>query len=663
MPKPNVSSKKKNSDENLIELDDILDSVSKDDTEEIKKITGDKAKNIIDSHLNQKKIFFNQIIKMIHSLSEESDIIPNILNEGCRILGATSSVLVIWENKLGFFNTVCGFPKDMNIKGKFIQISEGLSGRIFLEQEIIMVSNYSKSIYAYAPFKKLKYNYAIGAPIYSMDEIVGNVNFYYEEKPKSEEFPQIKKFIEKLGEQLSIVILNSRIYQDLHEKSEKLKKTVNFLNLILNSSPDIIVDIDTSGKINFWNKTATKILGFTPHEIANKKLPLEEKDKEKFIKILIEARRGNSFSNIFLKFLTKSDEIRILNTKIIPIYRGGDEPESILLFGRDVSKKKILEEKIQQVEKQIIDHKDALQRAQKLLDDTKVDLEHAEKMALIGKMYGNLAHQINNPLMIIINLVQLLSDAMDDGEIEMKNDELYTYLTEIPNEIEKIKDVIKILRIYSEIAIQTKMREVFILAVLDDAIKRAKKEFNGDRIKINLERTLTIRKPKINGRYEHLLLSFYNIIENAIVSIKLTELTLKSQGRKSQESDRNVEISVENIQINKIPYVRIQISDSGLGIEASEIRNITQPFYTNWPSLEKINSSYEKKVEESKTARSLMQEEEIGTDLTYISKSKKYFCGMGLTITNTIIKAHSGHIFAKSIYKKGSSFIIDLPLL
>ena len=68
-----------------------------------------------------------------------------------------------------------------------------------------------------------------------------------------------------------------------------------------------------------------------------------------------------------------------------------------------------------------------------MLDDTKINLEQAEKMALIGNMYGNLAHQINNPLMIILSLVQLLIDAKEEGDLITENESLYDFLMEIPN--------------------------------------------------------------------------------------------------------------------------------------------------------------------------------------------------------------------------------------
>ena len=127
--------------------------------------------------------------------------------------------------------------------------------------------------------------------------------------------------------------------------------------------------------------------------------------------------------------------------------------------------------------------------------------------------------------------------------------------------------------------------------------------------------------------------------------------------------EKSVKLNVENLYINKIPFIRFKIYDSGLGIEESEIRNVTKPFYTNWPDPQDLNKNLTVISENADNSSSSKKEEIIKTDLSYISKRKKFLCGMGLTITNTIVKAHSGHIYAKSKYQKGTTFIVDLPLL
>ena len=154
MPEQDPKASKENLEENseIINID-ALDSSEEEIPEEIEeKSSISPLLNQLDELDTNRKQFFNQILEMIHSISEQRDVISKILEDGCSILKATSAALVIWEDKLGFFNSITGFPEDMNIRGHLINTNEGLCGRIYSEQRTIWIRNYSKSIYCYKLF-------------------------------------------------------------------------------------------------------------------------------------------------------------------------------------------------------------------------------------------------------------------------------------------------------------------------------------------------------------------------------------------------------------------------------------------------------------------------------------------------------------------------------
>ncbi|MHA1109580.1 MAG: PAS domain S-box protein [Promethearchaeota archaeon] len=605
---------------------------------------------------NRKK-FFNQILEMIHDLDDQ-DVISKILHDGCSILNATSAALVIWEDKLGFFNSLAGFSEDMNIRGHLINTTEGLCGRIYSEQKTIWIRNYSKSIYCYKLFKKLNYKFAIGTPIIIRNELIGNVNFYYESMPETEN-EVLKKFVEDLSQQLSIVILNSRIYQELQEKSEKLESTVKFLNLLLDRSPNIVINLDKNGKIRYWNKTATDILGYSSHEMADCNIPLaDNSNSEKFLEYFVQARKGITYEKAPLEFKKSNDEIIALNLKIIPIQRKkGVEAQSILIFATDVSKKQILEQKIKQAEQQISEHREELEKTQELLDGVRSDLADAEKLALIGRIYGNLANQINNPLMIINNWVQVLMDSFEeDTSAEGKDN--YEYLMEIPSEIERIAEIVRKIRVYSEIATQKQMREVSVVNALKDAVKNIKPSIKGERIKINVISNLSKNPPMIMGRYQHLKTCFSHILENSIISLRYKDMYSKI-GLVDKKGDRKIKITIEEKIINQIPYVRLEIYDSGIGIDRDEIRNVKKAFHTNWPTVDDVQDLATSLGRQIKPKHVEMLEPFCTEGFKQKLKDKNFCVGMGLTIATLIVKAHHGNIYAKSTQLKGISFIMD----
>ncbi len=637
---------------------DALDSSEDEIRQEIEDKTSfsppEPKRESLDTHRKQ---FFNQILEMIHDLDDQ-EVISKILHDGCSILNATSAALVIWEDKLGFFNSISGFPEDVNIRGHLININEGLCGRIYSEQRTIWIRNYSKSIYCYKLFKKLNYKFAIGTPIIIRNELIGNVNFYYESMPETEN-EVLKKFVEDLSQQLSIVIINSRIYQELQDKSEKLESTVKFLNLLLDRSPNVVINVDNNGKIRYWNKTATDVLGYSPHEIADCSMPLaDHENSEKFLEYFIQARKGVTYEKAPLDFKKSNDEIISLNLKIIPIQRKkGEEAQSILIFATDVSKKQILEQKIKQAEQQISEHKYELEKTQELLDGVRSDLADAEKLALIGRIYGNLANQINNPLMIINNWVQVLMDTFEE-DVSSEGKESYSYLMEIPSEIERIAEIVRKIRVYSEIATQKQMREISVVNALKDAVKNIKPYIKGERIKIDIISNLSKNPPMIMGRYQHLKACFSQILENSVISLRYKDMYSKI-GLVDKKGQRKIKITIEEKIINQIPYIRIEIYDSGIGIDRDEIRNVKKAFHTNWPTVDDIRDLGESLEKPVKSKYMDIVEEFCTEGFKQKLKDKNFCVGMGLTIATLIVKAHHGNIYAKSTQLKGISFIMD----
>jgi len=639
---------------NMDALDDLHDEIPEEDD---KHEVSAPVPPINSLDLNRKQ-FFNQIISMIHSLSEQTDVLTKILDEGRSILQASSAALVIWEDKLGFFNSVSGFPEDMNIRGHLINANEGLCGRVFSEQKTIWIRNYSKSMYCYKLFKKLNYKFAIGTPISIRNEIIGNVNFYYENIPETDT-EILKRFVEDLSQQLSIVIINSRIYQELQEKSEKLENTVKFLNLLLDRSPNIVINLDINGKIRYWNKTASDVLGYTSHEMADCNINFaDQTNNEKFLQCLVQARNGITYEKVPLDFKKSNNEIITLNLKIIPIQKKkGEEAQSILIFAMDTSKKQNLEEKIKQAEYQIHEHKQELEKTQELLNGVRSDLADAEKLALIGRIYGNLANQINNPLMIISNWVQVLMDSYEEDS-SPKNQELNSYLLEIPAEIERIAEIVRKIRVYSEIATQKQMREISVLNALKDAVKDIKRFAKGERIRIDVISNIHKNPPMIIGRYQHLKTCFTHMLENSIISLRFKDLYAKL-GLVDKKWDKKIKITEEEIVINQVPYVRIEIYDSGIGISAEEIRNVKKPFHSKWPTVDDVQEIAEAQGKPLKAKNLEMVEQFCEEGFKENLKDKNFCVGMGLTIATLIVKAHSGNIYAKSTQLKGISFIMD----
>ena len=70
------------------------------------------------------------------------------------------------------------------------------------------------------------------------------------------------------------------------------------MDLLVNASPDLIINIDLTGKIKFWNQAAEQSTGFTAGEMMDKKLvePLHKEADELtaiFVASLNTARKNH----------------------------------------------------------------------------------------------------------------------------------------------------------------------------------------------------------------------------------------------------------------------------------------------------------------------------------------------------------------------------------
>jgi len=186
-----------------------------------------------------------------------------------------------------------------------------------------------------------------------------------------------------------------------------------------------------------------------------------------------------------------------------------------------------------------------LQKTQKLLVET-------EKMAALGKLSASIAHEVNNPLGIISNYLQILS-------IRKVPDEVYTnYIKILKEEVSRIAGIVRQLlafyRPHQEI-----ITEVDINKVIAESMTLLSNQLANANIEIMLDTKRSL--PKIQGSSEKLKQVLLNLIMNS-------KDFMPHGGR--------IDVSAREQKGNII----LEISDSGPGIEEKNIPLLFEPFFT-----------------------------------------------------------------------------------
>ncbi len=241
--------------------------------------------------------------------------------------------------------------------------------------------------------------------------------------------------------------------------------------------------------------------------------------------------------------------------------------------------------------------------------ETRLELERglrqSEKLAAIGQLASELAHEIGTPLNIIHGRAELIQKRLKDHQ------EIQHYLKIILSQTERITRIIHqllgIVRRKKPDRRALNIRNVLeiTLDLLDHEIRK-----QGVRVVKDMEENL----PFLLGDPDQLQQAFLNLILNAIQSM--------AGGGTLRLCASSKKISKDGLEERQEHCVEVCVEDTGAGMDKEIIERIFNPFFTT---------------------------KDTGT-------------GLGLMITQGIIQSHEGWIEVKSEKGKGSLFKVYFPL-
>lgn len=241
---------------------------------------------------------------------------------------------------------------------------------------------------------------------------------------------------------------------------------------------------------------------------------------------------------------------------------------------------------------------DLVEERTKELKKAQEQLIRSAKMAAIGTIAAGMAHEINNPLGIILINTQMLKESIRD---ETKRKMLET----IERAVKRCKEITQNLLKYSRGQSVGEFKLVDVNEIIKETCKMLSPYFRKFGIEVI---TNYGNVPKIMGSYGELQQVFTNLLLNAVDAVR----KVKRKGR----------IEISSYLEGKT--IKVKIKDNGCGIPKKYMEKIFDPFFTT------------KKVGE-------------GT-------------GLGLYISLKIIENHKGNITVSSEEGNGTEFLITLPV-
>jgi PAS domain S-box-containing protein len=223
-------------------------------------------------------------------------------------------------------------------------------------------------------------------------------------------------------------------------------------------------------------------------------------------------------------------------------------------------------------------------------------LIQSEKMAAIGQLAAGIAHEIRNPLAIIMNALYDLSEIVDADDPEVRED-----LRIAKEEMDRVQTIINSLLEFSRDSggvIET----VDINDLLRKTLLLMNKYLQNSDVRVVTE--LDDIGP-CAANQNALRQIFLNLITNAVQAMPHGgELTVRTSRAPEQR-------------------VRLEFSDTGIGIPADRLNDIFNPFFT--------------------------------------TKSPGQGTGLGLSVVHSVVRRHHGEIHVRSAPNAGTTFTIELP--
>jgi len=142
---------------------------------------------------------------------------------------------------------------------------------------------------------------------------------------------------------------NEFLVKERKHDQQNLEKTVAKLNLFIENSPDLIIQIDSSGKILFLNYTTT---GAPPESFIGKNIqdlmpPLEKKRLWKIINNVFQSGKNNSYE---VSIPLEDGVNHIFFSRVEPVKTSDGLVDSVLIFSSDITEKKKNENSLKQSE-------------------------------------------------------------------------------------------------------------------------------------------------------------------------------------------------------------------------------------------------------------------------------------------------------------------------
>ena len=355
----------------------------------------------------------------------------------------------------------------------------------------------------------------------------------------------------------------------LAEKEQRLRK-------IITTSPDGIAVTDLNGSIKFASEKSAALLRYDhPDQLIGKNVfdflhPDDLEKGNRAAKNLVENKL--SYDTQEFKTLRPDGTVFYQETNASLLYDNKNRPHRLVLISRDITDRKITEQRLVNLNKQLSEKSIALEdlnrsleeRIQKALQESREKdriLTLQSRQAAMGELIGNIAHQWRQPLNTINLIIFDLLEAYKYKELDEN------YLNNSYNEINRVvQNMSQTIDDFRNFFKPVKEKKLFdINTIIEQSLNFSGAGLAANNIHLTFKKNGSIM---VMGYPNELIQTLINIIQNA-----------KDALLESHNTNKNIWISSHIENDNAL----ISINNNGGIIPPDHLEKVFDPYYSTKP--------------------------------------------------------------------------------
>jgi two-component system, NtrC family, sensor kinase len=330
------------------------------------------------------------------------------------------------------------------------------------------------------------------------------------------------ELVETIAGYVAIALDNSQLYTSLEEKATEIARLKDFSENIVESLNVGVLAVDLEGLVESWNSRMEQLFGVPRQQAVG--IQLSSLLPEELAREITARGDLEQITGIYKQRLQHLGKTLTLNVSITPLVsKSGDRIGRLLLFD-DVTQRESMEQQMTQT----------------------------EKLTSLGLLAAGVAHEVNTPLAVISNYIQMLAKQMPEGDPKQ------AIIEKIVKQTFRASEIVNNLLNFSRTG-AAEISDIDVNRVVEETLSLVAHPLKTSQIQV--VRQLGETLPAVRGSANKLQQVFLNLFLNA---------------RDAMPGGGMLEVRTAAHNGS----VEVEIADTGAGIPREHIHKIFDPFFT-----------------------------------------------------------------------------------